>query len=52
MNNHQSTKPMDLEDVIVRTVIIISKKSSRDAHAVIPMYVIRLAQIRVNKILR
>jgi len=52
MNNHQSTKSMDLVDVFVGTVIIISKKSSPDVHAVIPMYVIRLAQIRVDKILR
>ena len=50
MNDHQSTQPIDLVDVFVRIVIIILKKNSRDVHAVILMYVIPLAQIRINKI--
>jgi len=52
MNDHQSTQPMDLADVFVRIVIIILKKSSRDALAVTLMCVILLVQIRINKIQR
>jgi len=48
MNDHQSTQPIDLVDVFVRIVIIILKKGSRDVLAVTLMYVIPLAQIRIN----